>query len=160
MDDYLAKPVQREVLEAKLRRWVVPSLDAPPDESEETRQSVDAAADGVEVVDRARLEDLGLLGAGDDEESVADLFAKSVEFIIEQMQAAIAAADDEALRAAAHALKGSAANLGAGRLTPLAAELERLGRDGTLAGAEQLLARVRLECTRVLEALRVLEQAA
>ena len=59
-----------------------------------------------------------------------------------------------------HALRGSAADLGAGRLTPIAAELEQLGRDGTVAGAEQLLERARLECARVLEALQELEQAA
>ena len=34
MDDYLAKPLQREALEARLGRWVVPSADAPPQESE------------------------------------------------------------------------------------------------------------------------------
>ena len=160
MDDYLAKPVQREELGAKLSLWAGPSSDAPPDESEKTEQSVGAAADGVEVVDRTRLEDLGLLDADGDEESVVDLFAGSAEATIEQMQAAIAAGDGEALRAAGHALKGSAANLGAGHLTPIAAELEQLGREGTLAGAEQLLERARLECARVLEALQDLEQAA
>ena len=160
MDDYLAKPVQREELGAKLSLWAGPSSDAPPDESEKTEQSVEAAADGVEVVDRTRLEDLGLLDADGDEESVVDLFAGSAEATIEQMQAAIAAGDGEALRAAGHALKGSAANLGAGHLTPIAAELEQLGREGTLAGAEQLLERARLECVRVLEALQDMEQAA
>ena len=160
MDDYLVKPVQREELEAKLWRWVTLSAAAPPDESERTAQSVAATADGVQVVDRARLEDLGLLDAGDDETSLAELFAESADVIIEQMRAAIAGGDGEALRAAGHALKGSAANLGAGRLTPIADELLQLGRDDTLAGAEQLLERARLECARVLEALQDLEQAA
>ena len=160
MDDYLAKPVQRAELEATMRQWVVPSSDAPPDESEQTEPSGSAAADGGEVVDRARLDELGLFDAADEEDSLADLFAESVQVSLEQMQAAIAADDGEALRAAGHTLKGSAATLGAGRLTPIAAELEQVGRDGTLAGAEQLLERARLECARVLEALQALEQAA
>ena len=160
MDDYLAKPVQRAELEAKLRQWVVPSSDAPPDESEQTEPSGAAAADGGEIVDRARLDELGLFDAADEEDSLADLFAESVQVSLGQMQAAIAAGDGEALRAAGHTLKGSAATLGAGRLTPIAAELEQLGRDGTLAGAEQLLERARLECARMLEALQALEQAA
>ena len=111
------------------------------------------------VVDRARLEDHGLLDANDDEESVAELFAESAGVTIAQLQAAIVAGDGEARRAAGHALKGTA-NLGAGRLTPIAAELEQLGRDSTLAGAERLLERARLECARMLEALHDLEQAA
>ena len=42
----------------------------------------------------------------------------------------------------------------------LGVALEQLGRGGALAGAEQLLERVRLECARVREALEDLEQAA
>ena len=159
MDDYLSKPVQRGELEATLSQWMVPSSDALPGEPERKKQS-DEGAGGVDVVDRTLLEELGLLDTNEDEASVVDLFAQSAESILGQMQAAIAAGDGEALRSAGHALKGSAANLGAARLTPVAAELEQLGRDGGPAGAAQLLERARLECARVLEALQDLQQAA
>ena len=45
--------------------------------------------------------------------------------------------DAPSLVSAAHALKGSAAYLGAARVRACAADLEQLGRDGEMAGARE-----------------------
>jgi HPt (histidine-containing phosphotransfer) domain-containing protein len=69
------------------------------------------------------------------------------------MRKAIAAGDADALRKAAHALKGSSANLGAQQVSAVSAELEKLGRSGTVQGAEALFARLESEFARALAAL-------
>jgi|SRR5882757_9046909 HPt (histidine-containing phosphotransfer) domain-containing protein len=52
---------------------------------------------------------------------------------------AVRTGDGEALKEAAHALKGASANLGAARVAMLSARLWELGRDGDLTSAPALL---------------------
>lgn len=58
------------------------------------------------------------------------------------LSTAVADADPATLRDVAHALKGSSATLGANRLAEFCRQLEELGRSGTAAGGELLLAQV------------------
>ncbi|MDB6062939.1 MAG: hypothetical protein JWM78_3042 [Verrucomicrobiaceae bacterium] len=71
----------------------------------------------------------------------------------EQRIAAIAAAlegvDANALRRAAHSFKGSAGNMGATRVSDLCRQLEELGRNETIAGADVLLQQLRAEFAQV-----------
>jgi HPt (histidine-containing phosphotransfer) domain-containing protein len=53
------------------------------------------------------------------------------------------------LEEAAHKLKGSCSNLGAARLRDLCQQLEKLGRNGSLQTAPELLASVEEEFGRV-----------
>jgi HPt (histidine-containing phosphotransfer) domain-containing protein len=69
------------------------------------------------------------------------------------MRDAIAGADGEALRQAAHSLKSSSANLGATHLATLSKELEHCGRDRRLEGAAELLQAFEAHYLRVREAL-------
>lgn len=80
----------------------------------------------VPVVD---LDRLGQFTEGDPrlEQELASLFLAGAEIYLAQLEAAIARGDAEAWRSAAHALKGSAANLGAGPITVLAAAAEHGG---------------------------------
>lgn len=64
---------------------------------------------------------------------------------IDAIAAAIAAADAEALRRAAHSFKGSTSNMGAQRLAELCRQLEDIGRNGSIDGAAVLLAPLRVE---------------
>jgi len=67
------------------------------------------------------------------------LFQSDLPPQLAAITAAVAAGDAGQLRAIAHSVKGAAANLGALQLTHLCAELEKLGRAGTVAGAHHLL---------------------
>ena len=72
---------------------------------------------------------------------------------------AIDALDAKKLWVAAHTLKSSSAQLGAHRLAPLCAELERLGRENQLAGISQCRAALEQELELVVEEFqRIIEQ--
>jgi HPt (histidine-containing phosphotransfer) domain-containing protein len=134
MDDYLAKPVRPEQLQAALTRW------AP------------AAGEACAPVDAAILQGFRQLqeeGAPDVVTEFIDLFLDDLPSRREAILEALARADAEGIRARAHALKGSAAYIGAGVLAELCRELETAARQGDLAGAARLGAAIEEEATRV-----------
>jgi HPt (histidine-containing phosphotransfer) domain-containing protein len=59
--------------------------------------------------------------------------------MLARLAEAVRRGDATATEQDAHALKGSAGNLGAARLAGLAGDLESLGRHGELAGAAEVL---------------------
>jgi len=83
----------------------------------------------------------------------------------EKAVAALRSSQATDLEEAAHKLKGSCSNLGAARLRDLCQQLEKLGRDGSLQTAPELLAsveeefgRVRTELVDALDRHRVKEE--
>ena len=70
---------------------------------------------------------------------IVQMFLEDCPQRVGEIRAAITAADARALTASAHALKGSAAYMSAAAVRDRAADLERLGRDGALAGASPAL---------------------
>ena len=66
---------------------------------------------------------------------IIDLYMNSAPENVARIKQAAADGNAEALRAAAHCLKSSSANLGASRLAELCMELEQMGRDGRLENA-------------------------
>jgi two-component system, sensor histidine kinase and response regulator len=64
-----------------------------------------------------------------------DLFLADCPRMVADVKSAIDAQDAEALRQAAHALKGSVANFAAASAVDAARRLERMGKDGDLSGA-------------------------
>ncbi len=76
---------------------------------------------------------------GGDAELLADIsriFIDGAPRHLEQIREALDARDPEALRRAAHALKGAAANFDAADLVGAARTLEEMGRTGEFAAAE------------------------
>ena len=71
-----------------------------------------------------------------------------------QLAASIRAVDSAQLGRSAHALKSSTHNVGAKGLSGLYLELERMGREGRVEGADALFDRARLEHERAVERLR------
>ncbi len=116
------------------------------------------AADSALALDAAVLADLRQLqmpGDPDIFQELLDLFQAETPSLLVQLVAAVAAGDADGLKRAAHSLKGSSANLGASRLAALGGVLERLGRDGTTAGATALVAQLEPEYERVCRLLAV-----
>lgn len=70
---------------------------------------------------------------------IAGIFVSDWPQNRKRLDSALAAGDANALRYAAHAVKGSVANFSADRAVQAARELEFAGRDGDLAQAPQLL---------------------
>ena len=167
MNDYLTKPIELHALKAMLEQWITtPGESAPPGPASEAAPPTGATAPsdatltaGGMPVDPARLELLGLIGDEDDD-SLADEFGDDARELLRAIRTSLDANDAEGVRRAAHALKGSSANLGAAGLSAIAAELERFGREGTLEAGPALLDQADTECGRVVAAIRDLEAAA
>jgi CheY-like chemotaxis protein/HPt (histidine-containing phosphotransfer) domain-containing protein/anti-sigma regulatory factor (Ser/Thr protein kinase) len=162
MDDYLAKPVETEELQAMLTRWLPAAT--PGAEPGETASSVAAPvqaapADAVSPegpLDPRRIASLRRMAQVSDPDFLVRLiagFCESAPTCFAEIEAAIDAGDGEKLRQAAHRLKGSAANFGARRLVARCAEIEAIGRGGTVEGASDLLAGARSEYEDVVRAL-------
>jgi len=93
---------------------------------------------------------MNLAGAVGQMEGDTELLREIVEIFMEtapeQLQAienAIAAGDAARVALVAHGMKGGASNFCADRFVAAARELEKTARNGDLAGAPQLLARMR-----------------
>lgn len=89
---------------------------------------------------------------GGDEAVVRDLARLCLEEcprLLADIQGAIDRADARGLKLAAHALNGSVANFGAAAVCAAAGRLECLGRDGTVAGADEAYRQLDHEIRRV-----------
>jgi HPt (histidine-containing phosphotransfer) domain-containing protein len=164
MDDYLTKPIQvtalQEVLERVGRRvrQRMHSLEAPETSSEgrmpmtsEERQEVASPALDAGVL--ADLRQLQAEGEPDILQELAQAFQCETPPLLEALRKAVAEGKPEQLNRAAHNLKGSSNNLGARTMAGLSAELEVLGKNGTVEGAAELSTRLEQEYRRVCLAL-------
>ncbi len=118
MDAYLAKPVRLETLAGTLARW-------------------DAVLDGPAV--KALKELAGPENPGFYSD-LAAAYLKDLPGRLAAIKEAAASGDAEALRQAAHALKGSSANVGALRLNKICRALEAAARAGSAQTGELLAA--------------------
>ncbi|NNE43893.1 MAG: Hpt domain-containing protein [Gemmatimonadetes bacterium] len=101
--------------------------------------------------------ELLLENVGGDRELLADivsLFFDSSEGLVRDLRTAVAQADSDALHETAHQLKGALANVGAEAATRAAADLEQIGRRGSMTGMEDALSALEQEMTRLAPALR------
>ena len=115
-------------------------------------------SDQGESVDRAYLDKLGQRFGTAFVVQMIDLFIEQGQGRVAAARQALAASDVEGIASAAHALKSSAANLGAVSLSTRAAEVERSGRTGAsaadLASGVGLLEDGFAEASARLQALR------
>ncbi len=159
MDDYLPKPVQREELAGILAKYLTGAVTHGAGPAGTARGTPDPGstpaapavqADGAPgpgetaYVDRARLDELGVLG----EESrstlreLVNLFAAETPEQIARIGEGIDAGAVDVVQRAAHNLKGGAMSLGAGRIGMLAAEIDRRAKEGSIEGADDLLTEI------------------
>jgi two-component system, sensor histidine kinase and response regulator len=89
---------------------------------------------------------------------IAGLFLDDYRGLIGQVREAVARRDAAALHHAAHTLKGSVANFCAQEPFESAYRLERMGRTGDLAGAEEALAALERQLLDLEPSLVALQQ--
>jgi two-component system sensor histidine kinase/response regulator len=144
MDDFLTKPLRREELAAALGRWLPSRLGAST-ASREPEEAIDLAIlDSLRELEGPESPDLL--------ERIVGLFLTDTLARLTELRAAATAADMARLAECAHALKGSAANVGAVCIARLSSELEKLGRaDGgeLYDSAFSIVAQLEAEFTRV-----------
>jgi PAS domain S-box-containing protein len=144
LDGYLAKPIDVEELIATVERFGGPEPPAPA--GQRTAQVTDLVFD-----QRAALEYSG----GDRKllEEVIEIFRADCPRALRRIDQALKQRDGEALRLAAHGLKGAIATLGAPAGRQAAAALEQAGRVGDFEEAQRVRDRLHREIERLDAAL-------
>lgn len=171
MDDYLSKPLRLSSLQAALQRAMEnlaagePGMpracaSADPCAPEQVSPSVppdsEDSPDGSPALDTTLLAGLrGLQQPGQPNplKDLGELFLRDARARLQTLESAMASRDAAEVARTAHALKGSASNLGARRLSALCAELEKQGKTAQLTDAASVLLTVTREFHAVESAL-------
>ncbi len=144
MDDYLAKPVDINVLHGLLRKWADGTdSGAPANAQPRGRTSPDDRPRSPMVLDPDVLDELyGIIGSST--QAIIDAFLQDTPALLQQLQDAAREEDLQSLRSLAHVLKSSSANVGATALSAVAQRIEADIRNGGLpqptAAASRLVA--------------------
>jgi HPt (histidine-containing phosphotransfer) domain-containing protein len=161
-NDYLAKPVRREQLDAALARWAVgqedgaPPREAPPIAIEDPEAPHAPVSPPARAIDPAMIElirDMERRGSSRLLERLVATYITTAGKLIEKATHALKTGDAGALQLAVHTLKSSSANLGATALSRRLAELERLARSRELQAAQDEWNGVRIEFERAVQEL-------
>jgi two-component system, sensor histidine kinase and response regulator len=142
MDDYLSKPIDPAKMLTAVERIDGQRVPEPAAAAASASTSASASASASRVFDeRAALSHTG----GDRRllHQIAGMFRTDAAAAFRAAGRAIKANNAEALRLAAHGLKGLAATIGAQRTRDIAASLEDMGRIGDLADAAGALKALR-----------------
>ena len=132
MDDYIAKPIRIEELKQVLRLCQPLSESVP--------------------IDRKMLNQLRNM-AGERTDDIIKVYLEDSLLRLDDMKKSIENNEPDQLRQAAHALRSSSGNLGATNLWNLCEEIEAIARQGTIEGTAQKMYRLRVEYSRVCDAL-------
>ncbi len=174
MDDYLSKPVSRELLEKTLRSWLLhsaserktierelesgisPPLAMPAGQIAAQEPSSDMPSAVVTAaLDPQILEDL-LTAMGDQFKHLVQVYLEDAPGHLAKLEAAVMVGDIDGLVAPAHALKSSSANLGAMQLSIAAKQIEHGARGRNLAHPINAMNQLSLEFQRAEVELRKL----
>ena len=152
MDDYLAKPIRPADVRGMIERWapqIHPATATEPATMPDAAiaaavaQAVPAPA-GEPPVEMTRLADL-TEGNLESMRELVDLFYTQTEQQFQEIEDAVRANKAADVGHVAHSCKGATATLGMARLAAVLLKLEKLGKSGALAGAEELCAEARRE---------------
>ncbi len=77
-----------------------------------------------------------------------DVFLEDLPTRTDRLRKAVGSQNPAELKSAAHALKGSAASVGAVVVSGLCAQIEAIGRAGSASGTEELMTQLEPEITR------------
>lgn len=119
-DDFLIKPFTLEQLGDIIHRWL------------EKAESEDKAAS---VIDESVLDEIRRMSGEQAPElinNIVELYLKQTPDLIDDIHHAAKDGDSERVFRAAHALKSSSANIGAVRISEIARQVEKLGRDNRI----------------------------
>jgi CheY-like chemotaxis protein len=147
MNDYLSKPIDRELLEACLERHLGRVVGGVEDAQTTEIADQDDPVDWQQLLDSFE---------GDEAftREVAALFVVSGANSLEEITAAIARGDWQRLGAKAHEIKGASANLHAPAVSTAATRLEAAAKSGDADQVAPLANELRAEMTRAIEYLR------
>jgi CheY-like chemotaxis protein/HPt (histidine-containing phosphotransfer) domain-containing protein len=152
MDDYIAKPVRLDELMRVVSRWVTDGksdAESIPFETI-TDQTSTAHLDPARIAELREVKDKS---SGDAFVTLGEIFQEDAPPRLSSIRDAINDGDSAKVAWEAHALRGSAANLGASELARLCEKLEALGGEDVLGKLPDLLARLEAEYHAVVREL-------
>jgi CheY-like chemotaxis protein len=149
MDAYIAKPIEREILYETIDYLTGYSAEAGPGQA--GARTPDPVFDVVAVLD-------SLDGDSELLREIAVIFLAQSPKHMEKIREAVSRADAKALESAAHALKGTAANLLAEGVVQAASKMEEIARAGSVAGAKEAFATLEVELGKLQVALSEVEK--
>jgi HPt (histidine-containing phosphotransfer) domain-containing protein len=154
MDDVIAKPLERERLEAVLEKF------APPVGTRTGRHVVRPAAPERTLADKpeislARFREV-TMGDAVLAKGLVETFTASMAKCLRDLEAGLASGDQELLRRSAHTVVGASANLGAARLEAVAIQMEAAAKRGDLAALRDLLPSLQKRLASATSALEML----
>ena len=152
MDDYMSKPLDMPTLVDRLARWG----GAAAAEADRARVAAAPAGEDGPALDPevvATLRELAAEGEPGLFGELAGLFLAELEPRIEGIRSGVLAGDAGEVSRWAHSLKGSAGNLGAGRLSAVCGRIEQEARGGGTTESATLLPAMEAEARRVRVAL-------
>jgi two-component system sensor histidine kinase/response regulator len=145
MDDYIAKPVRLEALEAALARWV-PLKGTPNGQHGSSKRAAGSRCESIDPEVMIELLDLSRsCDSGDFLGELIDMFYGELASRLALIREASSRGQLGELDERAHELKGSCLSLGLGRMATLCGELEALAREGSAEGAHALLDQIERE---------------
>ncbi len=158
MDDFVAKPIRFEDLQAAIERRLVNDAFAQPRLSSDSGSPFDLTNI---VLDRAQFDHLCELQGDDDPDFIfdlIDLFEIEMPRRIGEMRVATTAGDCRTLAQVAHTVKGAAANFGARVMQRTCQQIETLARAGKLAEVESVLSNLEGEHASLVKVLELQKQ--
>ena len=141
MDDYVAKPVTPDELDAVIARWIT------------RKETVDVPTQTEDPLDRAVIAGLRELGGPGMLPELGEMFFDDANSGLQALREALQGNDTHSVELVAHTLKGSSGNMGARRMSAICAQLEDAGASGDLSHAPRLLGDLEVEFGRVRPAL-------
>jgi len=152
MDDYIAKPVRREELDAVLERWIPQPEQEPLAQNDETPQ----ATSGPPALDLSVLESRRGPQEGGEPDKLArivGLFIDDVPLRLQELRQAVERREAQEVEETAHMLKGGCGYMGATHMVEICARIQELGASGELSRAPELLDELEAEFKRIRPAL-------
>ncbi|MCA9471954.1 MAG: response regulator [Nitrospirales bacterium] len=158
MNDFLSKPVKLEDLAAILKQWLpIKTGEHPESAQTDSLPSNHLDSPSQEVLNPRTMQALRTLqGDGDSSflDELVNQFTRDIPRHLTSIEHALTQNNAKNLTLAAHALKGSAQNVGATIVSQICLELERAGREERMDTTLEDLGQLRTACEQACEALQ------
>jgi two-component system, sensor histidine kinase and response regulator len=154
MDDYLAKPVKHEELDAVLERWIPnPEQEAPDHTSDEDSKTPEETPGlDLSVLESRRGNQSD--GEPDKLARIVALFIDDVPLRLDELRRAVERGEAQIVDETAHMLKGGSGYMGASQMVKICAGIQDLVASGELSRAPEMLDELEAEFERIRPALQ------